>query len=398
MKKYYRLIALLTPFISQAMSHAETMTPLKLTLSETLLTDSNLFRLPAGIDVQPLIGKSSASDTVKVTTVGVGFSKALSLQQLDLGVSLVDYKYSNFDFLNNTSLNYNADWRWSLTPRLHGELSTSNTETANNFANYRVLNQKNIQARKQSKFASVYDLNARVSLLATVDQNSLTNDQRQIGLTDYRINGKELGVRYAMPSGSSIKYFFKNAEGQYLNTSSLSSSTFKQIENGVRAHWEISSKTRADVSAAYFNRTQANNPARDFSGVNSNANLSWDLTGKTTMAFSWRRDFYGYQTTTGISANNINFSTNNRLSLGPVWRISPQLIANLRYEMSKVDFQSATAVQRTDNLRDTSLSLQWLPTQRISITAVVHKARRSSDLAYYNFNSTMTSLSAQYSF
>ena len=398
MRKYWRLFALLSPFISPGMGHAETMTPLKLTLSEALLTDSNLFRLPAGVDLQPLIGKPSASDTIKITTVGFGFSKALSLQQLDLNVSLVDYKYSKFDYLNATSLNYNADLHWSATPWLHGELSTSNTETANNFANYRVLNLKNIQKRKLNKFSSFYDLNSRVSLFATLDQNSLTNDQRQIGLTDYTTNGKEFGLRYAIPSGSSISYAFKRADGQYLNTSNLSNSSFNQTDNAVRAHWEISSKARADFSAAYINRSQANNPSRNFSGVNSSANLSWDLTGKTSMEFSWLRDLYGYQTTSASSASDINYSTNSRISFGPVWKISPKLVANLRYVATKVDFQSSSAVQRTDNLRDTSLSLQWLPTQRISVTASLQRSKRSSDLAFYNFNSNMASLSAQYSF
>ena len=398
MQKYWRVFALISPFISPGAGHAETMTPLKLTLSEAMYTDSNLFRLPAGIALQPLIGKPSASETVKVTTVGFGLSKALSLQQLDLGVSLVDYKYSNFDYLNATSLNYNADLHWSATPRLHGDLSTSNSETANNFANYRVLNQKNIQTRKQTKFASFYDLNSRVSLLATLDQSSLTNDQRQIGLTDYKTNGKELGVRYAMPSGSSITYALKTADGQYLNTSNLSNYTFKQTDNSVRAHWEISSKSRADFSAAYINRTQPNNPSRDFSGVNSNASLSWDVTGKTSIEFSWSRDLYGYQTTAAAPANDINYTTNNHVSFGPVWKISPKLIANLRYEISRVDYQSLSAVQRTDNLRNTSLSLQWLLTQRISVTASLNRSTRSSDLAYYNFNSNMASLSAQYSY
>ena len=201
-----------------------------------------------------------------------------------------------------------------------------------------------------------------------------------------------------MPSGSSITYALKTADGQYLNTSNLSNYTFKQTDNSVRAHWEISSKSRADFSAAYINRTQPNNPSRDFSGVNSNASLSWDVTGKTSIEFSWSRDLYGYQTTAAAPANDINYTTNNHVSFGPVWKISPKLIANLRYEISRVDYQSLSAVQRTDNLRNTSLSLQWLLTQRISVTASLNRSTRSSDLAYYNFNSNMASLSAQYSY
>jgi exopolysaccharide biosynthesis operon protein EpsL len=398
MRKYWHLFSLLSPFLSPGFGHAETMTPLKLTLSEALLSDSNLFRLPAGVDLQPIIGKPSASDTIKVTTVGFGLSQSLSLQQLDLNLSLVDYKYSKFDYLNTTSLNYNGNFHWSATPRVHGELKTSSAETANNFSNYRIFNQKNIQAVKQNSFSSFYDLSSRLSLFAIVDQSSLTNNQRQIGLTDYKTNGKELGLRYAVPTGSFISYALKSADGQYLNTSNNSNSNFNQTDNSVKAHWEISSKSRADFNAAYSNRTQANNPSRNFSGINSNANISFDLNGKSSIEISWRRDLYGYQTTTTASASDINFSTNNRIAFGPVWKISPKFVANIRYMVSKVDFHSSSAVQRTDNLRDSSLSLQWLPTQRISATASLQSSKRSSDLSLYNFNSNMASLSVQYSY
>lgn len=94
-------------------------------------TDSNLYRLSATslTNAQTLIGRADASEQIGITTLGVNFNKAYSLQRLELGLNLVDYSYQNFSNLSFTAQNYTAAWRWALTPRLTGNLTRERSET-----------------------------------------------------------------------------------------------------------------------------------------------------------------------------------------------------------------------------------------------------------------------------
>src|SRR5450830_99109 len=108
---------------------AQTQDTVTFTASATQMTDSNLFRLPASTDFITRIGKPSAEEHIGITSLALNFSKAYSQQRIELGLNLIDYKYQNFSYLSFTASNYNAAWRWALTPRLVGSLSTDRKET-----------------------------------------------------------------------------------------------------------------------------------------------------------------------------------------------------------------------------------------------------------------------------
>lgn len=394
MRCYLRL-AVVTCFIWIPLTGAaEKLTSLSPSINGVYIHDSNLFRLPDSSGVK--------SDSVNINTIGLDLKKEISLQKINANISVVDYKYSIFDYLNFTSLNYNANMEWSVTPRLHGVISSSRSETASNFAYNRAFNLPSQQVNKTNRFTTIYDINSSVSFITAIDQTTYTNDQRQMGLSEYKQIGKEVGIRYSLPSGSSITYALNASDGEYLNiinsSSNNNNSKYRQIDNAVRIHWEISPKTRADLNTTYINRTHPNASERNFNGLQSKAALNWDVTGKTSMEVSWSRDYASYQTYTGNPLSDINFAQTDRLSFGPIWKISPKLVARLRYEFAKVDYMGLKSMQRNEKLHDTSFSLQWQATQHIIITAALIKSIRKSDIDFYNFKSNMTSISAQYKY
>lgn len=402
MKSFLRLIIVSIIIINTTIGHAEEISSLKPSISETLIHDSNIYRLPNGADIKQLTGKDNASENIQINTIGLEFNKNISLQQLNASVSLVNYKYSIFDYLNFTAINYSAGVQWSVTPRLHGTVSSTKSETANNFTYNRIFNLPSQQINKNNRFSSIYDLNSSVSLIASLDQTVFTNDQRQMGLSEYNQMGQEVGVQYKLPSGSSISYAIKNSNGQYKNILDQSSnnlnSKYNQLDNTVKIHWEISGKSRADFSAAYINRTHPTSANLNFSGLQSNATLNWDMSGKTSVQVRWSRDYASYQTFTGNPLNDINYTQTDRVSFGPVWKISPKLVARFSYEFARVDYLGLRSSQRNDNLNDTSISLQWQPTRHIFITAALLRSIRKSDIDYYNFKSNITTLTAQYKY
>ena len=385
---------------STAAAWAQDSDTFQLKASAALSTDSNLFRLPANANTSALIGKSSAAEQIASTTVGLSLNKAYSLQRIELDLNLVDYKYQNFDYLSFTARNYNAAWRWALTPRLRGNLTTDRTERLNSFADNQNLNTRNQRTNTNTRLDAVYDLGGSWRALGGVLQSRQTNQQTVLDEGDYSANSADLGVRYDLTSGSSLAYTRKTTRGQYLDralsNASLLDDEFNQSTDEFKLRWLFSGDNSVSLSASYINRTHPHFSQRDFSGLATGINVNWALSAKTALAASWARDLSSYQTST------TNYTQTDRLTLGPVWQLSPKALVSLRYAVAQQDFLGAptalAAAQRSDTTRDTSLAFEWQPYQHITLSASLQNSTRSSSQANLDFDSNIANISAQISY
>lgn len=381
------LVCATTPVWAQAVN------TLKLTTSLTQLTDSNLFRLPVS-------STANTAERIGIAAVGLNVNKTYSLQRLELGLNLINYKYQNFSYLSFTASNYNAAWRWALTPRLQGSLTTDHQETLNSFSETQNVNVRNQRINTNTRFDVVYELAGPWHMVGGVSQSAQTNFQPLTTGEDYSAKSANTGLRYVFTSGSTLSYTVNQANGTYLNRVAspltLSNDSFKQTDNTLRLHWVLSGQSTADISAAHIRRTHPQFAQRDFSGLNTSVNFNWVMTGKTALAASWGRELSSYQT------SNTNYIQTDRLSLGPVWQVSPKTGVRLRYEVAQLDYLNSptglAATQRSDTTRDTTLSFEWQPHQRIALSASLQKSLRVSNLPNLDFDSNQVIISAQFSY
>ena len=216
-------------------------------------------------------------------------------------------------------------------------------------------------------------------------------------MNEYRATSVDLGLRYALASGSWLSYALVNSKGQTLNraiaAASLTDDGYKQTEHQFRAHWAVSGKTSADFSASQLGRAHPNFPQRDYSGFTAGAGINMSLTGKSAVNANWSRELSSYQTATA------NFIQTDRFSVGPVWQISPKTIVRLRYDIAQRDYSdlptAAAAVQRKDTTQDTSLSMEWQPYQFLVVSASLQNSRRAVNLAGLDYDSNVATLAAQ---
>jgi exopolysaccharide biosynthesis operon protein EpsL len=379
-------------------ARAQSEDALKLKLSQTIQSDSNLFRLPAGSDVLSLTGNPIAAEKVSITSVGVNFNKAYSLQSVELNLDLTDYRHQNFNYLSFTAHNFNAAWRWSLTPRLHGNLTSDHAETLNSFADYQGFNLRNQRTDTNTGLNAEYEIDGPLRVLGGVSQSGRSNLQPLVAEGDYRSNASDLGLRYLWASGSALSYSHKNTNGTYsnqlLSLAGPYDNSFKQVDHDLRLHWVISGQTSADIGATHVNRSYPNYAQNDYSGINKSINFNWNMTGKSALTAGWTHELASYQT------SNTAFSQTDRLLLGPVWQLSPKATLRLQHEAARRDYLGTStgvlARERSETTRDTSLSFDWQPRRYLSVSASLQSARRSSDQAGFDYDSNMTTLSAQF--
>jgi exopolysaccharide biosynthesis operon protein EpsL len=376
---------------------------LQLRASAALMQDSNLFRLSDSANVKASTGKDSAAETVGVTTLGLTYNKAYSLQRIELDVSLVDYRYQNFDYLSFTARNYAAAWRWSLTPRLHGNLTSNRKESLNNYSDYvgsSLRTQRNLRTDTSNGFDAVYEITGAGRLLGGVSQAKQVNEQALVADSDYSISSANLGARYEFASGSSITYKATASNGKYLNRSlsqsSLVDDGFDQTESDLRLHWVVSGKLTADINAGFVERTHPHFAQRNFSGPQAGASLNWAISGKTSLSAELSRRLGAYQTSYS------NYSQTDKFSVGPSWQLSAKTALSLRYDISHIDYLDAptgtSQTSRQDTVRDTTLSLAWQPRQSATLNASISNATRSSTLPGIDYQSRTATFSASYNF
>lgn len=362
---------------------------------------SNLFLLPPSADPQLLLGTSDKSDILTATTVGLKINKPYSLQRFELDLNITDYKYRNFDYLNYTAPNYAAAWRWSLTPYLTGNLSSSYQESMNNFYDTRNFRQQNLRTYQNQRFDADLDLGAGWHLLGGVTQDVSENSELFIAEGDTTINSVEAGGRYVFRSGTSLKYINRTGQGTYDNRPRpiplvLLDNQFDQTINELSLNWPITGHTNMNARIGWLDRSHDTFAERDFSGAIGALSVIWDVTAKTRISGGWTRQLSAYETLYST------YTVTDSLYVNPVWQMSTKTALRFRYDYATIDYKGAIAATpsngRNDSLNTALLAIDWQPLNALSLSATVTDSRRTSSIPNSDYKNATAGVNVQFSF
>ncbi len=381
-------------------AHAEGADEFELYTKLSVMHDSNLFRLSRDANVLASIGRTSTSETVVTSTLGMRYDKKYSLQRVLLDVNYNKFDYQNFNYLSFAGLNYRALWDWSYTPHLHGTLSTSRNQALNSFLDFRGFSQRNERVDRNTRLEAVYELDARWRLVGGAGFNERSSDLPIAQDADYRNRALDVGLRYVMPSGSSLSYTLRRTDGDLLNrvfpSPGLNDNAYQQTDNIIEATWAVSSATSAVFRLGHQSRSHPNYPQRDFDGVTGGASFNWMVSPKLMWIASWSREISPYETFI------TNYQSVERFAIGPTWQLGPKTTMRAQLEHADYSYLGSPVQSRSSNRRDTlvnaSVSLGWQPYQFLNVSASLQNARRSTNQPGLDFNANMVTLQAQFTY
>jgi exopolysaccharide biosynthesis operon protein EpsL len=357
---------------------AQTQDVVKLRASVGILDNDNFFSAPT----------SAVSERVTSQTLGVNFAVPYSLQRFELDASLVSTQHqtnTNFDF---TAQNYNAAWLWSVTPQLHGSLTSARTESLNATADSLNPNLRNKNTTQNTALAAAYEIGGPWQVTAGVSNTNNTNEQAVIGQSDTRSTGVSGGVRYVLGSGNSLAYFLQRASGTSVND-------FTSTTHDVAVVWVLTGNSTVNGHVAYLEQRFGVAPQFDFSGASGSVMFVWRASGKVSVSAGWQRDLASYQTA-GTTHTQTDIFT-----VAPAWQISPKTSVRLQYREGTRDDQgnpTGVPTSRQDRVRDTSLSFSWLPRPFATLSVSVGENNRTSNIANADFSARTVGLTALFSF
>ncbi|MDE2416595.1 MAG: hypothetical protein KGN32_02215 [Burkholderiales bacterium] len=357
---------------------AQSQDVVKLRGNLSILNNDNFFSAPVG----------AVSERITSQTIGVNVAVPYSLQRFEFDASLVGTQhqtYTNFDFV---AQNYNAAWLWSVTPQLHGSLSTVRTESLNATADSLNSNLRNKNITDNAALSAIFELGGPWQVTAGVANNSSTNEQALTNQSDNRSTGVIGGVRYSVGSGSSLAYSLQRASGTSIND-------YTSTTHDVAVAWVLSGNSTVNGHIAYLEQHFGVVPQFDFSGTSGALTLVWRATGRVSVSAGWQRDLASYQT-----AGTTHTQT-DAFTLAPAWQITTKTSLRLQYrEAVRDDRGNPTGVpaSRQDRTRDTSLSLSWQPRPAATLAVTIGENSRSSNVVNTDFIAHTAGLSAVFTF
>lgn len=359
--------------------------------------DNNLFRVSP--DRQLSTADSDTSDTINTTTLGVRYDKQYSLQRIEVDARLVNQRYSRFGYLDFAALDYRANWHWSATPRIRGNLVADRTTRSNSYSDVSNVSARNLRRDDTLRLNGEADLGAALRLIGAIGQRRQSNEQVVLQDRDAKVRSVLGGLRYVYPSGSYIGYGIRESRGEYLNRAAESGlpTDFRQTTHEIDGVWRLSGKTQISGTLSYVRRVHSNAGFRDFSTPLAELRVRWMPTGKL------RLDAELEQAYTVTQTDYASYAVGRSISLVPSWAATAHTTVRLQLQHREQDYRGGLSISplpahRNDITRLARLALDWQPREAVLLTVQVQTEHRSSSYTDFNYSTHGVSLAGQLRF
>jgi len=380
-------------------AYADSEDTFNLNASYSLLTDSNVFRLSESAAAPS--GSDTKSDQIRKSTLGLSIDKSYSLQRLIVNINVADFRYSNFDYLSFSAVNYAATWQWSLTPKVHGKLSTEKSTALNSYTDFQNVNVRNLRTISATSFDAEAELAAAWRVTASLEQSRQTNDVSVVQEGDVSLNGGSIGLRYVAPSKSYLAYRVRRSSGDYFNrvanVSSAIPTSLDEFEQELRTVWFATGKSVVTAKISHLSREHPGFAVRDYSGTVGSVTLDWGISGKLALATTLSRDLSPYQTDTS------SYMVADKISIAPLWKITAHTSLRANYQYASQDYRgglpgSTSTTERHDNVRTVLVGMDWRPRETISLSLSLQNTKRLSNTTGFDYKVNAATVAAQVSF
>jgi exopolysaccharide biosynthesis operon protein EpsL len=335
--------------------------------------DSNVLRTPA----------NEVSDTAWTAGVGVRYDKQFSLQHLHANVDWDTWRYSDHDELNFNTLNYDAAWDWSITPRFHGTVSADRRQYREVTTDPVTFTNRVGRRTERNELAEAgFGLNGPWRVTAGVSHYRTESTEPGSWDASPDITFAQAGVGYEAASGSTVNFRYKRGHGSYNDPTFTAftalDSDFRDTEEELTVRWLLTGKTTVDGRIAHVSRRHANAPQLDFSGMAGSLHANWNVTPKTRVVAGWDRDI----SATGLPDGG--HVSSDRFFIAPVWQATYKTSFSLRWDHTRREWNdlpgSSFSAGRADTVQSLQAGVDWNALRKVTVSGYIRHERLSSSI------------------
>lgn len=397
-----KLLAFSALFVSRVpVADADKLDVFNLSLTLGYKYDSNVFRLPDGQTPPASMGEKRA-DLSFTRTLALNVDEPIGLQRVQLTMSYSLNTSDSHELLNYHSVNYDARWKWALTPSLTGELYATQNQQIASYNDYRNFTQQNVITNKTEGVEADFSPHQVWHVLAGYSRNHSSNSGTFTQQAGFRSNNYYLGVKYAFSSGTTIAYYERRRVGQFLNqeVSYLNQvdDGYKEKESEFQLNWLLSAKSilyanYGNVQRDY-NHVTLRNYDEDFWGLR----YLWMPTAKLAINAEYKREAAPFFLTTS------SYTLMDTLSITPEWAITAHTKLGLNYQKYERKFTGDGPLgflqftPRRDNGDMYGITLYWTPRDYMGATVSLMHDERRSTWTGYDYSDNMIIVNGKFNF
>lgn len=357
-------------------------------ISETLIYEDNLFRLPDDVDAKSLTGKSERWDLNNRLSAGAKLYFPVGLQEFTFQGSMSDNRFVNNDQLDHISASGKGIWKWQAGKSFSGTMSYGHQWYMGRFINTRFFG-KDLISDDTALFDINYRPNASWRLNGKYQWLDSQHSASERRFLDFTSNTGIIGIHYQSPSGNSIGLQLRHADARLPNRerrlSTLIDNQYKEYEFGAVYNWKITGKSKVDGHIGYLIRNHAEFSQRDFEGEIWQVNYQWTPTGKTSIVLSaWRNLLTGTQDLTA------SYIIANGFSISPTWSATSKISIQAKFSWEEQEYAGdpdlgSREKTRVDTILNGQLSLSYDFTDHGQLNIVYRTGGRDSSRALSDY-------------
>ncbi|MDO8315231.1 MAG: hypothetical protein Q7T00_08310 [Rugosibacter sp.] len=370
-------------------------------LNQSVMRDSNVFRLPDDVSLPPQISTGQRADTITITSVGVVMDKLLGRQRLHADLNASRVRYAQFNFLDYDGSDIKGVWDWVLGNRWHGEVAFSQNKSLTGFSDFRSP-VKSLNTYQRLSYGANYwlhpDWSVGVSMFQAKSDNS--SDLRETG--KFEANGAEAVAKFMPRNGNSLALRLRRTEGDYPNReptpNGLVDNSYSQDEIEGNVGYRLTGASRVDALVAGVRRNHKQVKVRDFSGVTGRLSWSWLMSGSTQFNITTRREI-------GAQDDILSsFVVTRGIALGATWMPTAKTSMQASVERRVRDFLGdpvailSSIEKRKDRLNVASLSVSYAPMTSLKLSMTLSNEERESNYSGFPYRDKVVVANAQFSF
>jgi len=374
---------------------------LELFVSETVATDSNVFRISKDQDPNTFLGSSRKDDTYTSTVVGFNVNVPVSRQRFQAGTSWNQVRYNRFSDLNYLGRDSRLLWLWQAGDQLSGQLGYTETTALASFSNFQGRIADPLKTQRAYGNAA-YLLNpswqVQIGLAGQTQRNG--NALRQENDVDLRT--ADVAVSYISSASNKLGIGFRQDDARYPHQQLLGGllydNRYTQRGLGVFTDWAVSAKSHLNARVDRVRRSYDQLSQRDYSGTTYNATYDWAATERLALAVMAQRDI--------SSAEDIqtSFVLVNGVSLRPSYELSSKIKLSAVADYSTREYlgdpglPSGITAGRVDHVRTAKGMISYQALRSLTLQLSAQHESRTSNVPLSDYKANVLSINARLGF
>ncbi|KVW94974.1 hypothetical protein ABW22_11080 [Thiobacillus denitrificans] len=363
--------------------------------------DSNLFRLQNDQEANAVLGTTDTAESYHTLAAGMDMNLRLSRQAIKAHAEFNQTWFSKYNMLDYDGHDAYLKWDWLVGSAAKGDVGISETLTQASYANVKQPVSNLIRTRR-TFFRGAIKLDNPWQVKFGADRTKTNNNASIQQVQDATVDTVNAGVQYSSRKGSTVELISQRSDGQYPNRQivglSLVDNDYRQWDNGVAVAWAPTGKTQVAGKLNYTQRSYADMPQRNFSGLTGLVAMDWTVTGQTTLRASVHRDIGA------LENNTASYTLNQGIAFGADWKPTAKLAFNTQLRYDDIDyagdpgFVQSTAQAREDRLSTVQAGVEYSVLRNTMLGLVLKRGVRDSSeaLSSYVYNSALINLRSEF--